>query len=580
MMDEKAANKLKVAELRDELKKHGLPTDGIKAILVKRLVEFFALQEASASESVSEAAPAAPEKPAPAAEPAAAPAEKPPAQAAAKPSASSNTAAQQPADIGGADAPEVTVSAPKKQKLSADGEAPPAAPPASAMEIEKTEANAASVPQPLAPAAAPQAPPAAAGASPARKSAKRKSVEQTPEPQAKEAPAKAASESKPEKAKAPEGEAKGAEPASMTPSETPGQAAAPDAKPAPAADTKPAPSQPASTTSSGTPGQADAANAKPASSESSAATFQRRKAKIVSQGRGGTSQGEATGAAPAEGRSPPPRPKQAIEPIVFKEAARPAPISTSPPAIPTGEEPSSAPTPSSARARRSPPAAPAAPSAGGTPRDERLVPASRKPPTEIVLISHLKRPFTEPSLRELLSGFGKVQNVWLDSIKSKCFATFESAEEGAACREGLYNLLWPPRTGQKLHVEFFTEAEMQRAIEGSQASASSAPTRRGPQGGVAAAAAAAAASVRPQEGARRERDGGPAAAKATHDQGARHREREEAAGPRSLDELFRKTRTRPHIYWLPLDPAVVAAKRAAQAAVTGGSPELDEKAAE
>jgi hypothetical protein len=53
------------------------------------------------------------------------------------------------------------------------------------------------------------------------------------------------------------------------------------------------------------------------------------------------------------------------------------------------------------------------------------VTAALEPPSRIVYIRGLTRPFTLPLLKELLSRYGTLvdREFWLDKIKSQCFVT-------------------------------------------------------------------------------------------------------------------------------------------------------------
>jgi len=53
--------------------------------------------------------------------------------------------------------------------------------------------------------------------------------------------------------------------------------------------------------------------------------------------------------------------------------------------------------------------------------DKDLSPA-RHPPSELILITNLVRPFTLPQLKELLQRTGNLEELWVDKIKSKCIA--------------------------------------------------------------------------------------------------------------------------------------------------------------
>ena len=53
------------------------------------------------------------------------------------------------------------------------------------------------------------------------------------------------------------------------------------------------------------------------------------------------------------------------------------------------------------------------------------VTAAREPPSRILYLRGLTRPFTIPQLKELLSHYGTLMDgeFWLDKIKSQCFVT-------------------------------------------------------------------------------------------------------------------------------------------------------------
>lgn len=60
----------------------------------------------------------------------------------------------------------------------------------------------------------------------------------------------------------------------------------------------------------------------------------------------------------------------------------------------------------------------------GPPVSKPAVPPARNPPSRVVFIQHLVRPFTINQLRELLQRTGRLvdNGFWIDNIKSKCLA--------------------------------------------------------------------------------------------------------------------------------------------------------------
>ncbi|KAJ0987380.1 hypothetical protein J5N97_005736 [Dioscorea zingiberensis] len=101
---------------------------------------------------------------------------------------------------------------------------------------------------------------------------------------------------------------------------------------------------------------------------------------------------------------------------------------------------------------------------GGSPK-ERIVPPSEKPATTSLRIDRFLRPFTLKAVRELLSKTGSVSEFWMDHIKTHCYVTYSSLEEAVATRDAVYNLQWPPNGGRLLVAEFVDPQEVKARIE-------------------------------------------------------------------------------------------------------------------
>jgi len=75
-------------------------------------------------------------------------------------------------------------------------------------------------------------------------------------------------------------------------------------------------------------------------------------------------------------------------------------------------------------------------------------------PSLIIIIANLRRPFTTPELREMLEEeFGKLTDLWVNKIKTHCFASFETIEDSRKAREKLHLTIWP-QGGRKLVTKF------------------------------------------------------------------------------------------------------------------------------
>eukprot|EP01135_Chromosphaera_perkinsii_P005754 Nk52_evm54s359 gene=Nk52_evmTU54s359 len=144
-----------------------------------------------------------------------------------------------------------------------------------------------------------------------------------------------------------------------------------------------------------------------------------------------------------------------------------------------------------------------------------------RPPSEYVHITNLLRPFTTDSLKRLLCEHGKLcEDVFfIDAIKSLCIAKFDSVDSATKTREAINGKTWPDVHGKELHVVFSSAEEFEKVSSTHERNVSRRNT--------------ADSSVR-----------------ATN------------AEVETLDELFRKTKTKPNIYWLPLTEAQVQRKRA------------------
>ncbi|CAN8328657.1 unnamed protein product [Cochlearia groenlandica] len=187
---------------------------------------------------------------------------------------------------------------------------------------------------------------------------------------------------------------------------------------------------------------------------------------------------------------------------------------------------------------------------------ERVVPPSPKEPTDSLRIDHFLRPFTLKAVQELLGKTGNVTSFWMDHIKTHCYVSYASVEEAAATREAVYNLQWPANGGRLLTAEFVGSEEVKAKLE---APLPSPPPRSQPQ--TQAPSRPLPTALPPP----------PPLAKAPP-----VIERlplppppplvgEEQEPPIvTLDDLFKKTKAIPRIYYLPLSEEQVAAKLAAQ----------------
>ncbi|WOG93710.1 hypothetical protein DCAR_0312997 [Daucus carota subsp. sativus] len=204
---------------------------------------------------------------------------------------------------------------------------------------------------------------------------------------------------------------------------------------------------------------------------------------------------------------------------------------------------------------------------------ERTVPPSLKPPTSALRIDRFLRPFTLKAVQELLGKTGKVTNFWMDHIKTHCYVSYSAIEEAVETRNAVYNLQWPANGGRLLVAEFVEPQEVQMRIEAPPPIVApvlpavpvpmqSQPSPRVPvQRQVPQAQPHFPVSL-PQL----------APAPVSNPPAARERALPPPPPPPerveppivTLDDLFRKTKATPRIYYLPLSDEQVNAKQSAE----------------
>lgn len=215
---------------------------------------------------------------------------------------------------------------------------------------------------------------------------------------------------------------------------------------------------------------------------------------------------------------------------------------------------------------------------------------SKNEESNILYITNLVRPFTILQLKSLLARTGKMKTdgFWIDRIKSKCYVQYETEDEAIETRHALHGIRWPASNPKCLNVDFAKYEDMQKVVmstkddtkkiinEGPENSCNSGynkdekkskPIREWDVGKNGSQGANKGIS---EKGRNREcKDivensedvlyrGKTQRGKTqtnSNSSSARKQIKEADSPPlRLLDDLFRKTRTTPCIYWLPLTP--------------------------
>ncbi|KAI3767727.1 hypothetical protein L2E82_18090 [Cichorium intybus] len=190
---------------------------------------------------------------------------------------------------------------------------------------------------------------------------------------------------------------------------------------------------------------------------------------------------------------------------------------------------------------------------------ERVVPPSSKPATTSLRIDRFLRPFTLKAVQELLGKTGTVVSFWMDQIKTHCYVTYSSVEEAIETRNAVYNLQWPVNGGRLLIAEFVDPSEVKTRTE----------PPPPPATGATLPPPSPATTAQPPRNQLPPPPPLPLPPPTLQP-------REPALPPppplpekleppiMTLDDLFRKTRATPRIYYLPLSDEEVAGKLKAQ----------------
>ncbi|XP_044501253.1 apoptotic chromatin condensation inducer in the nucleus-like isoform X2 [Mangifera indica] len=193
---------------------------------------------------------------------------------------------------------------------------------------------------------------------------------------------------------------------------------------------------------------------------------------------------------------------------------------------------------------------------------ERVVPPSPKSPTNSLRVDHFVRPFTLKAVHELLGKTGSFTCFWMDHIKTHCYVTYSSVDEAMETRKALYNIQWPPNNGGRpLVAEFVDPQEVKMRAE-APPQLSATPVSVPPP---------APPALQPQPSTHQPAPRQQLAPPPPVSNSAPARERftlplppptpEKVDPPiMTLDDLFRKTKATPCIYYLPLSEGQVVGK--------------------
>lgn len=215
---------------------------------------------------------------------------------------------------------------------------------------------------------------------------------------------------------------------------------------------------------------------------------------------------------------------------------------------------------------------------------KKTLSVKRMATTSVIRITNLVRPFTVGQLRDLLQRTGKIASngFWIDKIKSQCIVEYENEDQAIETVYALNESQWPSTNPKLLRVVFTDKEELNKALNGTH------PDRLGKQ------KESKVEKLRTQldnhiilrewdrgklEDINGEKEDKSIKRKISDDphvikdkkikkdekdlQDKRKKSKTktpERIPTKSLDELFRKTKTTPTLYWSPLSTEQIAEK--------------------
>ncbi|KAI9594654.1 hypothetical protein BDF19DRAFT_444421 [Syncephalis fuscata] len=183
------------------------------------------------------------------------------------------------------------------------------------------------------------------------------------------------------------------------------------------------------------------------------------------------------------------------------------------------------------------------------------------------------RPFTLPQAKELFERHGEIKQFWMDKLRSRCYVTFNSAQEAAVAASAINGILFPEPHGKHLNVALLSNERTNQLLDEEQADSqltSSNRTKRlwiQPQtnGDILLV------DTDPQASSSSKRFREESSSMIMPDDRSKKRTAYDTSASLSLpppppprvdiNHLFQKTRTKPHLYYRPLTDQEVIERR-------------------
>jgi hypothetical protein len=216
--------------------------------------------------------------------------------------------------------------------------------------------------------------------------------------------------------------------------------------------------------------------------------------------------------------------------------------------------------------------------------DDRQVEPALHPATSSIYIRNLMRPLQPSSLKshlqQLATPAGKepggepLVDFFLDSIKTHCFALFDSVSTASRVRSKLHGAVWPNERDRKpLLVDFIPDEKFSEWVRTEQDSAAGRGTQRwevfyektdnGVQATLQEARNGARSGHQPTAPARRHSPDAESRRESQPSRAPPSQQQSGGKGFKALDDRFKSTKTKPKLYYLPVSRDIVD-KRLAQ----------------
>ncbi|XP_057291399.1 apoptotic chromatin condensation inducer in the nucleus-like isoform X2 [Hydractinia symbiolongicarpus] len=198
---------------------------------------------------------------------------------------------------------------------------------------------------------------------------------------------------------------------------------------------------------------------------------------------------------------------------------------------------------------------------------ERSPSPAKNAPSCYLHIENLVRPYTVNNLKGLIQKTGTIKDnkFWMNNIKSHCYVMLSSEEEANTTREAMHGLRWPSGNPKILKVDF---AVMEKMFEDTNGTVGEQPkvvieiddkendsTKEHKE-----KEESTQHKSRENERKRRNERSEKHATKDVKNKADKADKKREESPAKLLDDLFRKTKATPCIYWLPLTDAQILEK--------------------